>query len=104
MDFGITLSAKSRMLAPVHQGPTSSVPNDTPYVVSGCGYDRTNGDVTIVVHSPIAVSWTGRTPDANGCFSVTNFSTQGAGHYDVDAWQAVRNKSRVVASTSFDLN
>jgi hypothetical protein len=81
---------------------TGSVPYGTGYVVSGCGYAKGVG-VTVVVHSPEAISFAGQPADANGCISVSNFSTQGAGHYDLDAWQKVNNKSKVVASTSFDL-
>jgi hypothetical protein len=70
--------------------------------VSGCGYGTAG--VTVVVHSPEAISFAGQTPDANGCISVLNFSTQGAGHYAVDAYQQLRNKSSRVASMSFDLS
>jgi hypothetical protein len=82
----------------------SSVPYATPYVVSGCGYNAANGGVTVVVHSPEAISFAGQMPDANGCISLSNFSTQGAGSYELDAYQQVRNKSSLVASTSFTLN
>jgi hypothetical protein len=80
---------------------TTSADAPTPYVIAGCGYNATN--VTVVVYSPEAASWTGRTPDANGCISVDNFSTQGSGSYRIQAWQHVRNKDVVVASTSFTL-
>ncbi len=80
----------------------TSVPYNTPYVVSGCGYGTVG--VTVVVHSPEAISFAGQIPDANGCISVSNFSTQGAGHYEVDAYQQLRNKSSMVASMSFDLS
>jgi hypothetical protein len=75
---------------------------DTGYVVVGCGYDKSYGGVTVVVHSPVAISFAGQLPDSGGCISVTNFATQGAGHYQIDAWQHVRNRDKVVASTSFD--
>jgi hypothetical protein len=75
----------------------------TPYVVEGCGYDSSYGGVTVVVHSPQAISFAGQMPDGDGCIAVTNFSTQGPGHYDVDAFQTIHVKSRVVASTGFDL-
>jgi hypothetical protein len=74
-----------------------------PYVVSGCGYDSSFGGVTIVVHSPVAISFAGQIPDGDGCIAVTNFSTQGPGHYDVDAFQTIHRKSKVVASTGFDV-
>ena len=82
---------------------TASVPYGTAYVVSGCGYAK-GVDVTVVVHSPEAISFAGQSADADGCISVANFSTQGPGHYDLEAWQKVRNKSKVVATTSFDLS
>jgi hypothetical protein len=81
---------------------TDGATTPTSYVVNGCGYDRNYGGVTIVVHSPEAISFAGQVPDSDGCIWVTNFSTQGAGHYQIDAWQHVRNKDKVVASTSFD--
>ncbi len=74
----------------------------TPYVVEGCGYDGSLGGVTVVVHSPEAISFAGQLPD-DGCISLSNFSTQGSGHYQVDAFQTIHGKSRIVASTSFDL-
>jgi hypothetical protein len=83
---------------------SSSMPYGTPYVVSGCGYNAANGGVTVVVHSPEAISFAGQLPDASGCVSLTNFSTQGPGHYQLDAWQHVGKKDVVVASTSFDLS
>ena len=80
-----------------------SLPYGTSYVVSGCGY--VSSGVTVVVHSPEAISFAGQTPDATGCISISNFSTQGAGHYEVDAFQQIHGgtKSSMVASTSFDL-
>ena len=83
---------------------TASVPYATSYVISGCGYDAALGGVTVVVHTPEAVSWTGRTPDGNGCISVDNFSTQGPGAYEIDAWQHMGKKDVVVASTRFTLS
>jgi hypothetical protein len=80
------------------------MPYATPYLVSGCGYDSSYGGVTIVVQSPEAISFSGQMPDANGCISLSNFSTQGAGHYQIDAYQQIRKKSSIVASRSFDLN
>jgi hypothetical protein len=82
--------------------PGTSVPYATPYVVSGCGYGSTG--VTVVVHSPEAISFAGQVPDSNGCISVSNFSTQGPGHYTVDAYQQTRNHSSLVAETTFDLS
>jgi hypothetical protein len=89
---------------PAAASTSSSMPYGTPYVVSGCGYNAANGGVTVVVHSPEAISFAGQPPDANGCISLTNFSTQGPGHYQLDAWQHVGKKDVVVASTSFDLS
>jgi hypothetical protein len=97
-----TLDVSFPTLTSVSTTTGTSVPYATPYVVSGCGYGTAG--VTVVVHSPEAISFAGQTPDANGCISVLNFSTQGAGHYAVDAYQQVRNKSSRVASMSFDLS
>jgi hypothetical protein len=79
---------------------TMSTPYGTGYVVSGCGY---SSYVTIVVTSPEAIAFTGDAPDGAGCISITNFSTQGPGHYRIDAWEQLRNKASIVASTSFDI-
>jgi len=75
----------------------------TPYVIQGCGYDPSYGLVTIVDYTPISAGWTGRMPDASGCISVPNWSTLGPGTYRFEAWQHVRNKDVVVASTDFTL-
>ena len=83
---------------------STSAPAWTPYTVSGCGYNPANGGVTVVVHSPEAIAFAGQLPDSNGCISVTNFSTQGPGHYQVDAWQHVGKRDVDLASTSFDVS
>jgi hypothetical protein len=109
----LALVISSLVAAPVSAAPAPSptlsvsFPNGTlygtPYVVWGCGYGSTG--VTVVVHSPVAISFAGQMPDANGCISLSNFSTQGAGYYDVDAWQVVHgSKSSIVASAGFTLN
>ena len=41
---------------------------------------------------------------ASSTRAVSNFSTQGAGHYQVNAYQALRNKSSLVSTMSFDLS
>ena len=88
---------------PLAAASTSSS-SSTPYVISGCGYDAAFGGVTVVVYSPTAAAFAGQPADANGCISVSNFSTQGAGTYRVEAWQHVRNKDVVVASTNFTVS
>jgi hypothetical protein len=85
------------------QGTASTQSSATGYVVSGCGYDAANGGVTVVAQSPTAVAFAGQVPDANGCISLSNFATTGAGHYTVTAYQTVHNKKVELASTSFDL-
>jgi len=90
---------------PVVIPPGSSLVNGTPYVVSGCGYNAANGGVTVVVRSPQATAFAGQLPDSNGCISLSNFSTQGIGSYQVDAYQTIhKNKSSIVASTGFTLS
>ena len=97
-----TLDVSFSTLTSVSTTTPTSLPYATPYLISGCGYGTVG--VTIVVHSPEAISFAGQTPDADGCISVSNFSTQGAGHYEVDAYQQLRHKSSLVASMSFDLS
>jgi hypothetical protein len=84
---------------------TSTTANSpsTNYVIAGCGYNGSYGGVTTVVHTPVAISFAGQLPDANGCISVSNFWTQGPGHYQIDAFQTIGKKDVVVATTSFDL-
>jgi hypothetical protein len=81
----------------------TSTSTSTNYLVQGCGYNGSYGGVTVVVRTPVAVSFAGQLPDANGCISVSNFWTQGAGHYQVDAFQTIGKKDVLVASTSFDV-
>jgi hypothetical protein len=97
-----TLDVSFPTLASASATGGTSVPYNTPYVISGCGYGTVG--VTLVVYTPEAISFAGQIPDASGCISVSNFSTQGAGHYKVDAYQQLRNKSSRVASMSFDLS
>ncbi len=104
------LAARSSSYAPTlttslaSGGPvTATVASGTPYVVSGCGYNAAFGGVTIVVHQPGSVAFAGQQLDAAGCISLSNFATQGAGSYEIDAWQHVGKKDVVVATTSFTL-
>jgi hypothetical protein len=97
--YSPTLSIKWPPLASTSSTSTSS----TNYIVTGCGYDSSLGGVTVVVQSPVATSFAGGMPDANGCISVSNFWTQGPGHYRIDAWQTTGKKDAIVATTSFDL-
>jgi len=83
-------------------GPASAT-TSTPYVVGGCGYSSAYGGVTVVVTSPYAIQFAGQIPGEDGCISLTNFYTLGAGHYQIDAWQTLRHKDVIVASTFFDL-
>jgi hypothetical protein len=87
---------------PVAAASTAAT-TETSYLVSGCGYNAGLGGVTVVVYSPGAAAFAGAMPDSNGCVSLSNFATNGAGHYEIDAFQTVRGKSTLVASTSFDL-
>jgi bifunctional ADP-heptose synthase (sugar kinase/adenylyltransferase) len=70
------------------------------YTVSGCGY-RVGTGVTVVVRSPYATAFAGQMPNANGCISLDNFSTQGSGTYELTSYQTLRTKSQAMARTSF---
>lgn len=83
---------------------TSLTASNVNYTISGCGYNSSYGTVTVVVYSPVSAGWTGADVDSNGCISVSNFSTQGAGTYQLQAWQHVGKKSVEVASTNFTLS
>ena len=80
----------------------SSMPYGTPFVVSGCGYG--SAYTSVVVRSPEALSFAGQSPDANGCVSFSNFSTNLPGKYEVDAYQQVHGHSALVASTTFSVS
>ncbi len=80
---------------------TSLTATNVNYTISGCGYNSSYGVVTVVVYTPVSAGWTGADVDASGCISVSNFSTQGAGTYQLQAWQQIGKKSVEVASTSF---
>ena len=82
---------------------TSGTAYGTPFVISGCGYGSTY--TSVVVTSPEALSFAGQSPDANGCISFDNFSTNQHGQYQVDAYQQdSRGHSRVVASMTFSVS
>jgi hypothetical protein len=78
---------------------SSGTPYGTPFLVSGCGYGGTY--TSVVVRSPEALSFAGQAPDAQGCISFSNFSTNAPGRYQVDAYQQLHGRSAVVASTTF---
>jgi len=79
----------------------SSMPYGTPFLVSGCGYGSSY--TSVVVRSPEALAFAGQSPDANGCVSFSNFSTNAPGSYQVDAYQQVHGHSALVASTTFSV-
>ena len=79
----------------------SSMPYGTPFLVSGCGYG--SAYTSVVVRSPEALSFAGQSPDASGCVSFSNFSTNAPGQYRVDAYQDVHGHSALVASTTFSV-
>jgi hypothetical protein len=80
----------------------SSMPYGTPFVVSGCGYGSSY--TSVVVRSPEALAFAGQSPDASGCISFSNFSTNLPGKYEVDAYQQVHGHSAQVASTTFSVS
>ncbi|HET9728804.1 MAG TPA: hypothetical protein VFR41_05245 [Acidimicrobiia bacterium] len=86
----------------LQNGATVLNATETPYVVSGCGYNDAYGGVTVVVQSPVAVAFAGQMP-TNGCISLSNFATQGPGTYTLKAYQHIRNRDVVVATDSFVL-
>ena len=80
----------------------STTPYGTQFFVSGCGYGSTY--TSVVVRSPEALSFAGQSPDAGGCVSFSNFSTNAPGQYRVDAYQQVHGHSALVASTTFSVS
>jgi hypothetical protein len=108
---GAAFAAKASVYAPTltttmsaDGGVVPHVSGETAYVVSGCGYNAAYGGVTIVVNEPGAVAFAGEVPGGDSCISLSNFSTQGAGSYTIDAWQHIGKKDVKVASTSFSVS
>jgi hypothetical protein len=95
-------SSYSPTLAVSWPAAANTTNGSTNYIVSGCGYNGSYGGVNIVVHTPVAIQVAGQPVDANGCISLSNFWTQGPGHYTVEAHQTIGRKDVLVASTSFD--
>ena len=81
---------------------TSGTPYGTSFVVSGCGYGSTW--TSVVVRSPEALAFAGQAPDANGCISFSNFSTNLPGSYRIDAYQESHGHSQIVASLTFTVS
>ena len=77
------------------------MPYGTLFLVSGCGYG--SAYTSVVVRSPEALSFAGQSPNASGCVSFSNFSTNASGNYEVDAYQQVHGHSALVASTTFSV-
>jgi hypothetical protein len=80
----------------------SSMPYGTPFLVSGCGFGSVY--TSVVVRSPEALAFAGQSPDAGGCVSFSNFSTNAPGQYRVDAYQQVHGHAALVASTTFSVS
>jgi hypothetical protein len=82
---------------------SSGMSYGTPFLISGCGYGSTY--TSVVVSSPEALSFAGQSPDANGCISFTNFSTNLPGQYRIDAYQQdSHGHARIIASTAFGVS
>lgn len=77
-----------------HADPTVSVNPSPAYVgdslvFSGCGY-AASSNLTLVVDSPFAMSFTGASTDTSGCFSTASswgYTALMAGSYTVDVYQ-----------------
>ena len=119
LGFAALVAAAAMLLVPASNaakpsGPTlsvsftfasangSSMPYGTLFLVSGCGYGSSY--TSVVVRSPEALAFVGQSPDANGCVSFSNFSTNQPGKYEVDAYQQVHGHSALVASTTFSVS
>ena len=119
LGFAALVAAATMLLVPASNaakpsGPTLSVTftfasasgSTTPYgtqlFVQGCGYGSSY--TSVVVRSPEALSFAGQSPDAGGCISFSNFSTNLPGKYQVDAYQQVHGHSALVASTTFTVS
>jgi hypothetical protein len=73
-------------------------------VFNGCGY-AANTNVTFVVNSPFAISWSGATTGTDGCFNSSGwgYTALMSGSYTVNIWQPT-DKSRPSATLTFNVN
>lgn len=73
-------------------------------VFNGCGY-AANTNVTFVVISPFATSWSGSTTGTDGCFSSSQwgYTALMSGSYTVNVWQA-SDKSHPSGTLTFTVN
>lgn len=69
-------------------------------VFSGCGY-AASSDVTVVVNSPYAISFTGASTDGAGCFSTSGwgYTALETGSYTVKIYQSSDHRSPSASST-----
>jgi hypothetical protein len=67
---------------------------------SGCGY-AASSDVSVVVNSPYAMSFTGASTDSSGCFSTSSwgYTALMAGSYTVKIYQSSDHRSPSASST-----
>jgi hypothetical protein len=73
-------------------------------VFNGCGY-AANTNVTIVVNSPFATSWSGAATGADGCFSSSQwgYTALMSGSYTVNIWQTT-DKAHPSGTLTFTVN
>ncbi|MFL5960256.1 MAG: hypothetical protein ACJ75G_08345 [Gaiellaceae bacterium] len=69
-------------------------------VFSGCGY-AASSDVSVVVNSPYAISFTGASTDSTGCFSTSGwgYTALMAGSYTVNIYQSSDHHNPSASST-----
>ena len=69
-------------------------------VFSGCGY-AASSDVSVVVNSPYAISFTGASTDSSGCFSTSSwgYTALMAGSYTVKIYQSSDHRNPSASST-----
>lgn len=82
--------------------PSAPVAGDS-LVFTGCGYTPGVG-VTVVVHSPAAISFFGSLADNDGCFSTAateNYVAQLAGDYTAESFQG---RKKAAAGLSFSVS
>lgn len=93
----VTVATAALFAAPAtaagrHKDPPISVNPAAPTVMSnltfsGCGYTP-NTNVSVVVNSPFAISFSGAPTDGTGCWSTSSWTYTAlmAGSYTVQAW------------------
>lgn len=85
-------------------GSSTNLVQGNNLVFNGCGY-AAGQNVTIVVNSPYAISWSGALVGSNGCFDSNQwgYTALQSGSYTVNIWQTT-DKRTPSGTLTFSVN